>query len=71
MIDVGRPGLIGYECARQLRIERGSDIILVAVAHRGVNEDRRIYYAGFDHQLLRPIELQALDAILSSRLASK
>jgi len=71
MVEIGSPGIIGYECARQLRIARGLDVTLVAMADRSVNEDRRTYYGGFDHLLLRPIEVHALDAILGSSRAKE
>jgi CheY-like chemotaxis protein len=72
MIDVGRPGIIGYEFARQLRTTaRGLEITLVAVLDLGISEDRRTYYGGFDHQLERPINTSALDAVLGSPRVNK
>ena len=67
-MDVGMPGLSGYDLARTLRAtEHGSDAILVAVTGWGRPEDRRrTKEAGFDHHLVKPPELAAIQAICAS-----
>lgn len=65
MINVGAPGIMGYECARALRAtSRGRQISLVAVAGESLNEARRIFHLGFDHHLFRPFTWSDVDAIL-------
>jgi CheY-like chemotaxis protein/two-component sensor histidine kinase len=67
VLDIGMPGLDGFEVARRLR-ERasGSGTLLVAVSGYGTDADRhRAHAAGIDHYLLKPIEVEALEQVLS------
>jgi PAS domain S-box-containing protein len=68
LLDIGLPGLNGYQVAEQLRAApQTHDAKLVAVTGYGQPEDeRRAKDAGFDHYLVKPIDLGALDALLSS-----
>lgn len=64
VLDIGMPGLSGYELARQLRDEPGRKRILVALTGWGGPEDlRRSAAAGFDHHLVKPPELNVLRQI--------
>jgi len=68
-MDVGMPGLSGYDLARNLRANVGSarDVVLVAVTGWGQPEDRRrTHEAGFDHHLVKPPELDAIQKICAS-----
>ena len=64
-LDVGMPGLSGYDLARVLRARPGGDqLLLVAVTGWGQPEDRRrTHEAGFDHHLVKPPELAAVREI--------
>jgi CheY-like chemotaxis protein len=55
-LDIGMPGISGYDVARQLRASAlGPDLTLVAVTGWGQPEDRRrTAEAGFDHHLVKP-----------------
>ncbi len=55
-LDVGMPGMDGFETARQLRQNVGLDsALLVALTGYGREEDRqRAEEAGFDHFLVKP-----------------
>ena len=66
-LDVGMPGRSGYDVAQALRATpHGSGILLVAVTGWGQPEDRRrTQAAGFDHHLVKPPELPAIQAICS------
>ncbi|MDX1655602.1 MAG: ATP-binding protein, partial [Candidatus Competibacteraceae bacterium] len=65
LIDLGMPDISGYEVARQLRREVDGDIILVAVTGYGLEEDiRKTREAGFDHHLLKPAQVEEIQAIL-------
>ncbi|MBC7990485.1 MAG: response regulator [Luteimonas sp.] len=68
-LDVGMPGMNGYDLARALRsggTARRSPL-LVAVTGWGQPEDRRrTSDAGFDHHLVKPPELDAIHAICAS-----
>lgn len=60
LLDIGLPGMDGYELARQLRV-RGSKARLVAVTGYGQPGDfRRAQEAGFDAHLVKPVDVQHL-----------
>ena len=61
LIDVGLPGLDGYEVARAIRRRDGAAIRLVALTGYGQPEDRRYALAvGFDAHLVKPASPGAL-----------
>ncbi len=68
LCDIGLPGMNGYEVAQQLRA-RNTDgqPTLIALSGYGRDEDRRrAADAGFDHHLVKPVEPEALFALLES-----
>jgi signal transduction histidine kinase len=68
LIDIGLPGMSGYEVAQTIRTtESQSQIKLVAITGYGQPSDReRTLKAGFDTHLLKPIDPQTLQKILSN-----
>jgi CheY-like chemotaxis protein len=68
LLDIGLPGLNGYEVAQRLRSDPiTKDVLLVAVSGYGQDEDRRrSRQAGFDHHLVKPVDLIALQRIMPS-----
>lgn len=72
LLDIGLPGMNGYEVAQQMRRDaRLRDTILIAVTGYGSSEDRaRALEAGFDHHLTKPVEPEALDALIRSLFAT-
>jgi signal transduction histidine kinase/ActR/RegA family two-component response regulator len=66
-LDIGMPGMDGYEVARQLRQTAGLEkIVLAALTGWGQAEDRRrTAEAGFDHHLVKPPEPQVLENLLT------
>jgi signal transduction histidine kinase len=72
-LDVGMPGRSGYDVARALRgVPGGSDVLLVAVTGWGQPEDRqRTRDAGFDHHLVKPPELAAVQAICTALASAR
>ncbi|WP_422927884.1 PAS domain S-box protein [Singulisphaera sp. PoT] len=68
LLDIGLPGMSGYEVASQLRREpccEGS--VIVAVSGYGQDEDRRrSRQAGFDHHLIKPLDHDALLSLLAA-----
>jgi PAS domain S-box-containing protein len=66
LLDIGLPGMDGHELARRLRrLPATRDALLVAVTGYGQEQDRQnSAQAGFDHHLVKPVDMAALEAIL-------
>jgi PAS domain S-box-containing protein len=66
-LDIGMPGMDGYEVARRLRRTPGLEkVVLAALTGWGQQEDRRrTADAGFDHHLVKPPEPKALENVLA------
>jgi CheY-like chemotaxis protein len=71
LLDIGMPDMSGYEVAEALRREPwGASIRLIALTGWGQDDDRRrAKRAGFDHHLTKPIDPDALDALISAPAA--
>lgn len=71
LLDVGLPGMSGYDVARRLReLPETKEATLVAQTGWGQSEDRRrSAEAGFDAHLVKPVDPAALQQILSSTSA--
>jgi PAS domain S-box-containing protein len=67
LLDIGLPRLDGYEVARRIRQQPGGHgIVLVALTGWGQDNDRRrSLEAGFDHHLVKPVDLDALLELLA------
>jgi CheY-like chemotaxis protein len=67
LLDIGLPGMDGYEVAQKMRELPGlRDIRLVAVTGYGRSDDRtRARDAGFDDHLTKPVEYAALERTLA------
>ena len=66
-MDIGMPGMDGYEAARRIRQQPGlGNVVLAALTGWGQQEDRRrTAEAGFDHHLVKPVEPNALEKLLA------
>lgn len=65
LVDIGLPGMNGYELARRLRAAHG-DLCLVAMTGYGREEDRKTALAaGFDLHLVKPADLVELEQLLA------
>jgi PAS domain S-box-containing protein len=77
LLDIGMPGLSGFETARRIRLEAwGRRALLIAVTGWGQEEDKRkAQSAGFDRHLTKPVDPdeieQLLDAFLSAAPAAQ
>lgn len=71
ILDIGMPGLTGYEVAKRLRAEPwGRDMLLIAATGWSQEEDRlRALDAGFDRHLVKPMDGTELAQSLSPWLA--
>jgi CheY-like chemotaxis protein len=67
LVDIGLPGLDGYELARRARAAPGGSAVrLIAVTGYGQPEDRRrAAEAGFDGHFVKPVDLDRLARILA------
>jgi CheY-like chemotaxis protein len=68
LVDTGMPGLDGYGVCRRIRDEAlGKGITLIAVTGWGQDEDRwRSASSGFDAHLVKPVNPETLQAVLSN-----
>jgi PAS domain S-box-containing protein len=71
LLDIGMPDMNGYEVARAIRARYPkAGTTLVALTGWGQEDDRRrAKEAGFDHHLVKPAEIDALQALLASLTA--
>jgi signal transduction histidine kinase/ActR/RegA family two-component response regulator len=66
ILDIGLPGMDGYELARRLREELGEAPCMVALTGYGQERDRQLARAaGFAHHLIKPLGLDRLADILA------
>ena len=70
LIDIGLPGMNGYELARRLRVRPGGGRpLLVAVTGYGQALERQASRdAGFDDHLTKPVDLDRLQELLARRM---
>ena len=68
LLDIGLPGMNGYEVARALRQQESlSGMLLAALTGYGQEEDRnRSREAGFDYHFTKPVDLSALQQVLDA-----
>ncbi|MFO0958942.1 MAG: PAS domain S-box protein [Isosphaeraceae bacterium] len=71
LLDIGLPGIDGYEVARQLRSqEHGREARIIALTGYGQDEDvKRSREAGFDMHLVKPVTFQQLARVLADHAA--
>ena len=67
LLDLGLPGIDGFEVARRLRgMPGGESILIVAVtAYRGEEHRRQAREAGFDKYLMKPVDIETLRLVLA------
>jgi CheY-like chemotaxis protein len=67
LVDIGLPGMSGYEVARRMREQpQFRDMLLVAQTGWGRDEDRqRATEAGFNYHLVKPIDREVFREILA------
>lgn len=68
LMDLGMPGMSGYEAAEAIRQQSwGRNIFLVAVTGWGQPEDiKRTRDAGFDHHLVKPVSFSTIEGLIES-----
>ncbi|MGB9107068.1 MAG: ATP-binding protein, partial [Telluria sp.] len=67
ILDIGLPDMTGYELARRLRRQPGhAAAVFVALTGYGQERDRELSrQAGFDHHLVKPVDIAKLAQILA------
>jgi CheY-like chemotaxis protein len=67
-LDIGLPGMDGYEVAARLReLPHAKDAVLIAITGYGQDDDRlRSQRAGIDHHLVKPVAPDALRSLIDS-----
>ena len=73
LLDLGLPGMDGFEVARRLRGQPGgNDVFIAAVtAYRGEEHQRQAREAGFDRYLMKPVDIDTLRQLLSQTAAGE
>jgi signal transduction histidine kinase/ActR/RegA family two-component response regulator len=68
LLDIGMPRMDGFETCRRIKAEAwGEHTVVVALTGWGQDEDRRkSRAAGFDHHLVKPVEIGDLVALMST-----
>jgi signal transduction histidine kinase/ActR/RegA family two-component response regulator len=68
LLDIGMPGMDGYEVARRIRQQsEWRELMLIALTGWGQEDDRhRTAEAGFDHHLIKPADITALQTLFMS-----
>ena len=69
LLDIGLPGMDGYELARALRLDPAlSSMVLIALTGWGQEEDkRRARDAGFDGHLTKPADPDEVMRVVAER----
>jgi CheY-like chemotaxis protein len=70
LVDLGLPGLDGYEVARSIRGRPwGTGVTMIALTAFGQGIDEpRFQEAGFDHHLAKPVDFEALVRLIGRSL---
>ena len=68
LLDIGLPGLNGFEVAKRIRSEATrKTIVLVALTGYGQASDRQQSRdAGFDHHMVKPADFDEVEKILAT-----
>jgi len=68
LVDIGLPGIDGYEVAKRLRAQEEERMLLIALTGYSQTEDRiKSEQAGFDHHLVKPVAQNVLEDLLRER----
>jgi CheY-like chemotaxis protein len=68
ILDLSMPGMDGFEVARRIRVLEGlQNVVLIAWTAYGQASDReRSLRAGFEHHLVKPVDLALLRGTLAA-----
>jgi len=72
LLDIGMPGIDGYETCRRIRRAVGADVVIVALTGWGQEQDRReARNAGFDAHLIKPADPATLERLLTNAASAR
>ena len=73
LLDIGLPGMDGYEVAQKLRDQVGlrDARLIAATGHSSAEGHGRFREVGFDHLLLKPFEVAELQDLLAANAARR
>src|SRR5262249_48251798 len=72
LIDIGMPGMNGYEVARALRTRYCGKLTLIALTGYGLADDeRKSQEAGFDAHLAKPADFERLNSLIVAAAKQK
>ena len=73
ILDIGMPGLTGYDAARRIRQHAwGREALLIAITGWGQEHDKEsTRAAGFDHHLTKPVDPAVVEGLLREFLAKR
>jgi signal transduction histidine kinase/ActR/RegA family two-component response regulator len=67
LLDIGMPGMDGYQTCRKIRSALGQEVVIVAVTGWGQEQDKdEAYRAGFNAHLTKPADPAALEHLLAA-----
>ena len=67
LLDIGLPGMDGYEVARRLRADNNHSMLLVAISGYGREEDRQLAReAGMADHFVKPVQYESLQSLLDT-----
>lgn len=66
LVDIGLPGIDGYEVARRVRAHGRRPILIAFTGYSQPEDKRRAIEAGFDDVLVKPVDPTALTALLAT-----
>jgi signal transduction histidine kinase/CheY-like chemotaxis protein len=69
VLDIGLPGIDGYEAARRIRdLPGGRDMLMIALTGWGQANDKKLAMeAGFDRHLVKPVDYELLKRCIAER----
>ncbi|SAL44021.1 PAS/PAC sensor hybrid histidine kinase [Caballeronia sordidicola] len=71
ILDIGLPGMNGFDIARELRTRaQTKSALLIALTGYGADSDRqKAHDAGFDHHLVKPVSFTAIETVIADTFA--
>jgi len=69
VMDLGMPGMDGYDAARAIRRQAGAEgVLMIALTGWGQSDARhRTREAGFDHHLIKPVDVEQILKLAGAR----